>query len=190
MSTEASPKTSAGQIKRLTLIAIMAALICVCSWITVPFYVVPFTMQTFAVFCALLLLGGKDGLAAVGLYLLMGAVGLPVFSGFSGGVGHILGPTGGYIVGFLFTGLAYLLCEPLIRKKRLWRIPALVIGLLLCYLVGTLWFTVVFSLRGTAYDFWAALSLCVLPYILPDILKLLLAMFLCDAVNKRLRLDS
>lgn len=177
---------AAGNLKRLTFIAAMTALICVCSWLTVP-YVVPFTMQTFAVFCALLLLGGRDGLAAVGLYLLMGVAGLPVFSGFQGGVGHLLGPTGGYIIGFLFTALAYLLCEPLFKSRRFLRIPALALGLCLCYLVGTAWFVVVFGMRGTAYGFGAALSLCVLPYILPDLAKLLLAVFLCDRVGKRLR---
>jgi len=156
-------------------IAMMAVILCVCSWITVPF-TVPFTMQTFAVFCALLLLGGKRGLMAIGLYILLGLVGLPVFSGFQGGPGHLLGPTGGYILGFLFTGLGYLLMED--GLKRLGFLPRfllLALDLVPCYLAGTLWFTAVSRLRGGGVGFFAALSLCVLPYLPLDLLKLLLA---------------
>ena len=182
MSTESSLSFT----KRMATIAIMAALICVCSWISIP-YVVPFTMQTFAVFCALLLLGGKDGLYAVLLYLMMGAVGLPVFSGFAGGVGYMLGLTGGYMLGFVLTCLVYWLCEPLCKKHRFLRFPVLAAGLLLCYLAGTLWFVTVMGARGTDYGFMAALGVCVVPYLLPDAAKLALAGVLCDRVGKRLR---
>ena len=192
MSTET---TRPSFVKRMMTIAIMAALICVCSWLTVP-SIVPFTMQTFAVFCALLLLGGKDGLYATLLYLMMGAVGLPVFSGFRGGVGYMLGPTGGYMVGFLLTALLFWLCEPIWKshpeKKalRLCRFPVLVAGLLLCYTAGTVWFITVMSANGTDYDFVAALGLCVFPFLLPDAVKLVLAVVLSDAVNKRLRYNA
>ncbi len=170
-------------MKRLTFIALTAALICVCSWITVPF-TVPFTMQTFAVFCALLLLGAKDGTAAICLYLLLGLVGLPVFSGFRGGVGHLLGPTGGYLIGFVFSGIVYLLFEPLIARKKRVRWIALLLGLCVCYLIGTVWFVVVFANRGKSYGFFSALSLCVLPYIIPDVLKTALAIYISDRVRR------
>ena len=84
----------------LVLIALFAALMALCAWVTVP-YAVPFTMQTFGVFLALLLLGGKRGTICMAVYLLLGAVGLPVFSGFRGGVGALVGSTGGYLVGFI-----------------------------------------------------------------------------------------
>ena len=90
--------------KPLVYTAVMAALITVCAWITIP-TVVPFTLQTFAIFLAVGVLGGKLGSLAVGVYLLMGAVGLPVFSGFSGGLGSFAGVTGGYLVGFLLIAL-------------------------------------------------------------------------------------
>ena len=170
-------------MKRLTYIALTAALICICSWITIPF-TVPFTMQTFAVFCALLLLGGRDGIAAICLYLLLGVIGLPVFSGFQGGVGHLLGPTGGYLVGFVFSGIVYLLMEPLIDRKKRIRWAALLIGLCVCYLIGTIWFVVVFARNGKSYGFLSALSLCVLPYIVPDVLKAVLAVTISDRVKK------
>ena len=84
--------------------AIGVALIAVCSWITVPM-TVPFTLQTLAVFAVLLLLGGERGTIATLVYVLMGAIGIPVFAGFSGGLGILLGSTGGYIIGFIFIGL-------------------------------------------------------------------------------------
>ena len=91
-------------LKGMILCALFAALMAVCSWITIP-YVVPFTMQTFGVFLALLLLGGKRGTICMAVYLLLGAVGLPVFSGFRGGVGALVGSTGGYLVGFIVSAL-------------------------------------------------------------------------------------
>jgi len=171
-------------VRRMALIAMMAAVICLCAWITVPF-TVPFTMQTFGVFAALCLLGGGDGTIAVGLYLLLGLVGLPVFSGFQGGPGHLLGPTGGYLIGFLFTGLAHILLEKLTaRCKPLPRVALLFAEHLLCYLVGTLWFVTVMGSRGTPYGFVPALGLCVLPYVLPDLLKISLADFVGRRIGK------
>lgn len=171
------------KVNKWALTGLMAAVMCICSWLTVPF-TVPFTMQTFAVFCALLLLGGKYGTLSVLVYMLLGAVGLPVFSGFRGGIAHLLGPTGGYIVGFLVTGLLYWTFEPLIKKKPQLKWAALTIGLLLCYLVGTLWFSVVYTRQGTEYGFGAILATCVLPYIIPDAIKMFLAVKLSDRVRK------
>ncbi len=172
--------------RKLAYTALMAVVLCICSWITVPF-AVPFTMQTFAVFCSLLLLGGKLGTLSIGVYILLGMAGLPVFSGFRGGIGHIIGPTGGYIVGFLFSGLFYILCEPLLEKNGKLKIPVLAGGLLLCYLVGTMWFKVVTGTGGAEYGFWKILSICVFPFLLPDALKLILAVFVSNRVGKILK---
>ena len=175
-------------VKNAAYIAMMAVILCVCSWLTIPF-TVPFTMQTFGVYCAFLLLGGKRGLLAVGLYILLGLVGLPVFSGFRGGPGHLLGLTGGYIIGFLFTGLGYLLMESKLRSLGfLPRIVLLALDLLPCYLVGTLWFTAVSRLHGSEIGFFGALGLCVVPYILPDLLKVVLAERICARVGKHLKI--
>ena len=102
-------------VRKMTAAALGAVLIIICSWLTILF-AVPFTMQTFAVFSVLILLGGKLGTASIGLFVLMGLVGLPVFSGFRGGVGVLLGPTGGYIIGFIFAGLLYMTLEPAAEK--------------------------------------------------------------------------
>lgn len=169
-------------VKSLCYIAMMAVLICICSWISVPF-VIPFTLQTFAVFFSLLLLGGKKGTASICLYLLMGIIGLPVFSGFGGGIGHLFGPTGGYIIGFIFTGVVYILLERLMKKSKTVQWLALGSGLLLCYLIGTLWFTAVYSLQGSSVGFWGAFSMCVLPYIVPDCVKIMLAVYLRSIIK-------
>jgi biotin transport system substrate-specific component len=151
-----------------------AALIAVCAWLSVPVGQIAVTMQTFGVFLTLLLMGGKKGTLACGVYLLLGAVGLPVFSGFQGGPGVLLGPTGGYLLGFLLLALCYWLL-----KKKLGQLPALLLGLLLCYGCGTVWF---YWMYGGSL--WAVLMNCVIPYLIPDGIKLLLAV----TVRKRLRL--
>ena len=169
-------------VRDMIYIALMAVVLALCSWISVP-SVVPFTMQTFAVFCALLLLGGRRGFFAVLLYILLAAVGLPVLSGFRGGIGALLGPTGGYVLGFLLCALLYLLGE-----KRLPSLALLIAGLLLCDLFGTLWFVYVYSSGGKEIGLGAALGLCVLPYLLPDAVKLLLAYVLARRVKKAVKL--
>ncbi len=169
-------------VRDMIYVALMAVVIALCSWISVP-SVVPFTMQTFAVFCALLLLGGRRGFLAVALYILLGAFGLPVFSGFRGGIGVLLGPTGGYIVGFLLAALLYLMLE-----KSFPALPLLIAGLLVCYLFGTLWFVYVYSSGGKEIGFGAALGFCVVPYLLPDAIKLLLAFVLAGRVKKAVKL--
>ena len=100
------------QTRQLAATALMAALLALCAWLTIP-TVVPFTMQTFGIFLAVGLLGGKLGSLAVGVYLLLGIVGLPVFSGFSGGIGTLAGVTGGYLLGFLLIALVMWLAERL-----------------------------------------------------------------------------
>lgn len=165
-------------VRDMAYIALMAVVIALCSWISVP-AAVPFTMQTFAVFCALLLLGGRRGTFAVALYILLGAFGLPVFSGFRGGIGALLGPTGGYIVGFLLCAVLYWIFEGKLKD-----IVLLIIGNLVCYLFGTVWFVYVYSSGGKAITFGAALMLCVVPYLLPDAIKMLLAFVLSRRVKK------
>ncbi|MBQ9663083.1 MAG: biotin transporter BioY [Oscillospiraceae bacterium] len=167
----------------LAYMAVCAALIAVCAWITVP-AAVPFTLQTFAVFCVLGLLGGKRGTVAILVYILLGAVGLPVFSGFNGGIGALLGTTGGYIIGFIFIGLIYWAAEKLFGTKLAVRIAAMVIGLLVCYVFGTAWFMLVYARRSGAIALGTALGWCVLPFIVPDLVKMALAVLLSDRLRK------
>lgn len=166
--------------------ALFAALIAVCSWITVPM-VVPFTLQTFAVFLALLMLGGRRGTAAVTVYLLLGLVGAPVFSGFRGGVGVLFGATGGYLLGFLLTALLYWLVTALCGDRPLVRVLTLVAGNLLCYAFGTAWFVVVYAGTAAPVSVMTALAKCVFPFLIPDAAKLALAVLMASQLKKRLR---
>ena len=156
-------------VRNMVRCALAAALMCVCAWIAIPAGDTVFTMQTFAVFLTLYLLGGKWGTAAIAVYLLLGVAGLPVFTGFRGGLGTLLGATGGYLTGFLFCGLCYWLLGG--EKVRLW---VMLPGLLLCYLFGTLWYSYGY-LSGDQMSVWLVIGRCVLPYLLPDGVKLMLA---------------
>ncbi|MDO4816434.1 MAG: biotin transporter BioY [Bacillota bacterium] len=155
--------------KNLTAIALMSAVMAICSWLTVP-TAVPFTLQTFAVFFSLEYLGGKKGTLAILVYILLGAVGLPVFSGFAGGIGHLAGPTGGYIIGFIASGIIYRLGEKFTGESELLHYALEAVCLIACYALGTLRYC-----RVTGTELWAALCVCVLPFIIPDALKLALA---------------
>ena len=167
----------------LVMIALFAALIAVCAWITIP-GAVPFTLQTMGVFLAVGLLGGKRGTAAVLVYILLGAVGMPVFSGFSGGVGRLLGTTGGYIIGFLVAALAMWAMEAIFGKAK-WVLPvSMLLGLLLCYAFGTAWFLVLYTQTKGAISVASVLSMCVVPFIIPDLLKIALALLLTSRLSK------
>ena len=167
----------------LVMVALFAALIAVCAWITIP-GAVPFTLQTMGVFLAVGLLGGKRGTAAVLVYILLGAVGMPVFSGFSGGVGRLLGTTGGYIIGFLVAALAMWAMEAIFGKAK-WVLPvSMLLGLLLCYTFGTAWFLVLYTQTKGAISVASVLSMCVVPFIIPDLLKIALALLLTSRLSK------
>ena len=180
-------KTKGGlKARDMAYIAVMVALMAICSWISIP-AVVEFTMQTFAVFAALNLLGGKRALIAVGVYLMMGAIGLPVFAGFNGGLSALLGPTGGYLVGFAAMALVYWLITALAGQGRWVRVGALVAALAVCYAFGTAWFVIVYTQQSGAVGVMTALGWCVFPFIIPDLVKMALAFVLTERVAKLIR---
>ena len=166
----------------MAYIALFAVLMAVCAWITIPM-TVPFTLQIFAVFAALVTLGGRRGTYAVIVYLLLGAVGLPVGAGFQGGLGWLLGTTGGYIVGFLCIALIYWLMTAKLGESLPVVVAACVLGLVVCYAFGTAWFLVVYARNSGPIGLMTALGWCVFPYIIPDLVKLALAVFLSRRVK-------
>lgn len=165
-------------------IGMSVALIAICAWIRISVFAVPFTMQTFAVFAVVGLLGFSRGVIAVVVYLLLGAVGVPVFSGFSGGVGTLLGPTGGYIIGFVFSALIAGLFMKFLGKKLWVMIVGMALGLLACYAFGTAWFMVVYSQTKGAITLAKALALCVTPFVIPDAAKIALAILVSKRVGR------
>lgn len=166
-------------VKNMVQCGICAALLAISAWLSIPMPQVSFTMQSFAVFFALGLLGGRRGVISISIYLVMGLIGLPVFSGFRGGVGVLLGVTGGYIWGFLLAGLLYWAVTALFGQGFKARLAAMILGMLLCYGCGTVWY-----LRVYGGNLWAVLTACVLPYLLPDGVKIALALTLAGRLKR------
>ena len=156
---------------------------CLCAWISIPLGDTVFTLQTFALFLTLLLLGGRLTFWVCAAYLLLGAAGLPVFSGFRGGIGMLLGPTGGYLWGFLASAVMYTLCG-----KRNWL--GIFLGLLGCYLCGTLWFWQIYLDTDVPMALGAVVIKCVLPYLIPDGIKLTLAWLLSKRLQRFIKTPS
>lgn len=181
--TKAKTKTLSADI---ALIALFAALIAVCSWVSIPL-TVPITLQTFAVFTAVGTLGMKKGTLSVLVYILLGAVGVPVFSGFRAGASVLIGTTGGYIVGFI---LSALLCGYIIDKlpEKLWAIIlAMAAGLVVCYAFGTVWYIIAYARNAGTIGIGSVLMACVIPFILPDALKIAAAAIISQRIKKHIK---
>ena len=163
--------------------ALFAVLIAICSWISIP-ATVPFTLQTMGVFLAVSILGGRRGTLSVLVYILLGAVGLPVFAGFTGGIGILLGSTGGYIIGFLFSALAMWGIEHFFGCGRITLAISMLIGLAICYAFGTVWFMVVYTRGNGPVSLAAVLGWCVIPFLLPDLIKIAIALLIGPKIRK------
>lgn len=159
----------------MVLASLFAALTAVCAWISIPVPPVTFSLQTLAVLLTLGVLGGKWGTVSILLYLLLGAVGLPVFTGFQSGAAAFPGPTGGFLWGFLAGGLVYWCLE------RLGRLPAMIAAQLTVYACGCLWF----SFYAGDVGFCTAVLTCIVPYLIPDGVKLMLAHSLTRRIKKQ-----
>lgn len=185
-----APRPQKFSTTEIILIGLFSALMAVCSWISIPVPapLVPFTLQTFGVLCTLEILGGRRGFFSILVYILLGAVGAPVFAEFSGGLGVLFGATGGYIFGFLFSAAVYWVMEVFLGKKLWMRIVSLILSLIVCYACGTVWYIIVYSLGNASIGLGTALMWCVVPFILPDAAKLALAVLIGGAVKKRVNL--
>lgn len=170
------------KVRNMSLCGLFTAVLALCAWLAVPFGDSVITLQTFGIFLTLGLLGGKRGTLCILVYLLLGAVGAPVFSGFRGGLGALLGTTGGYIFGFMSTALCYWLITSL-KPTAAARLFAMILGLLLCYGCGSLWYLSQYLTVGTV-TLGAVLLKCVLPYLIPDAIKLTLAWFLTARLKR------
>lgn len=182
---EKSKKVPANsKIEDIVFIGISAALITVCSWISIPLPTVPITLQTMGVCLIAGLFGLKRGTLATAVYITLGALGVPVFSGFTGGVGIILGQTGGYIIGFIFTALIVGLASDKFKGRLLPLILSMVIGILVCYAFGTAWFAVVYAKSNEPASLLTILGWCVFPFLLPDAVKIAVAAVLANRLKK------
>ena len=166
----------------ITMTALMAAVTCILAPLSIPIGPVPISFTNLAIYLSLYLLGWKKGTVSYLIYLLMGFVGLPVFSGFSGGFAKLAGPTGGYLIGFLFMiPLTGILFEK--TGKSFWKqFGAMVLGTLVCYLFGTVWLCLQLNL-----DFIGGLGVGVIPYLPGDTAKIILAALIGPAIVKALK---
>ena len=181
-------KRSNSHILDIVYVAMFTAIITICSQIEIP-TAIPFTMQTFAVFAAAGILGAKKGTLSVLLYILIGAIGIPVYAQWTGGAGILFGITGGYIAGFIFIALIVgRMCDKLGRK--LWVLAvSMTIGMIVCYAFGTVWFIFVCSRQAEPVDFISALGLCVIPYLPFDAAKIAAATIIVNRLKKPLHLS-
>ena len=170
--------------KTLSIIALMTAFMCILGpfSIPIPFSPVPISFTMIAIFLALYLLGMKKGVVSLFLYLLIGLIGLPVFSRFKGGPGKLLGPTGGYLIGFVFMAVISGFFIDKWFTNKLMCLIGMVLVTIVCYLFGTFWL----AYQGSM-SFQAALAAGVLPYIPFDLIKIIIALLLGPLIHTQLK---
>lgn len=170
--------TSARQLKRMVYAALMAALTAAGAYIAIPIGPVPIVMQNLFVMLAGLLLGGRWGLISVGVYLLAGAVGLPVFAGGTGGIGKFAGPTGGYLLGFAAAAYLIGVISALGQGRVAFDVLAMVAGTVVIYAFGVPWLKVV-----TGMSVSKAMAVGMLPFLIGDALKIAAAVPIAKALR-------
>lgn len=168
------------KVKTMVTTAMVTAVICVMAPFSIPIGPVPISLTLFAIYIGLYAIGWKWGTVSILLYILIGLVGLPVYSNFSSGIGKLLGPTGGYIFGFIFVGIIAGLFIDLFENKIYMHVIGMVLGVIVCYLFGTIWFAKVME----GYTFTTALAACVYPFIPADIIKMIIAVIAGPAIRK------
>ena len=167
--------------KQMVLIALMTAVTCVLGPLSIPlpFSPVPISLTNFAIFLAIFVLGMKNGTISFIIYLLLGAVGVPVFSSFRGGLQVLAGPTGGYLIGFIFLALIMGFALDHFDRKLVPTIIGMIIGMAICYIFGTAW------LAGQlGMSFVAALGIGVIPYLPGDTAKIIIAIIAGPQIRK------
>lgn len=161
----------------MVFIALFAAIICIMAPFSLSVGVIPISLGTFAIYLAGGFLGGKKGIVAVCVYILLGAVGLPVFTGFTGGFAKLLGVTGGYIIGYIPLALI----TGIFAEKNKALLPlGMILGTLACYAFGTAWFMI-----STGSELVPALLSCVVPFLVGDAIKIAAASSICIPLRSR-----
>ena len=176
--------TDSNKTRDIVYMSVFTAMISICSWISIPASI-PFTLQTMGVFTTVGLLGGKRGTLTVLTYILLGAIGVPVFAGLTGGISVLLGTTGGYIMGFLLSALLMWGIETIMGRNQIVLAFSMVAGLIVCYVFGTAWFMMIYTQHSGVIGLSTVLGLCVIPFIIPDLIKIGVALFLINRLKKR-----
>lgn len=169
-------------VQKMAIIALMTAVLCILAPISIPVFIspVPISLGVLAIYLTAYVLSPLDATISVIIFILLGTFGLPVFSGYSGGLSKLVGPTGGYIIGFLFTVYISSLFIHM-KKGIIFDVIGMITGLALCYILGTIWFS-----YQQGKGFIASLLLCVVPFLIGDAIKIIVAVILGTQLNKRL----
>lgn len=169
-------------VQKMAIIALMTAVLCILAPISIPVFIspVPISLGVLAVYLTAYVLSPLDATISVIIFILLGTFGLPVFSGYSGGLSKLVGPTGGYIIGFLFTVYISSLFIHM-KKGIIFDVIGMITGLAICYILGTIWFS-----YQQGKGFIASLLLCVVPFLIGDAIKIIVAVILGTQLNKRL----
>ena len=168
------------KIRSLTYCAVFAAILCIIAPFSLFIGIVPISLATLGVYLCGGILGSGKGASAIGIYVLLGTVGLPVFSGFEGGFQKLAGVTGGYLIGYILCG--FIVGFVTEKVKKFWSYPiSMILGTIACYGVGIAWFVC-----QTNIGLLSALSVCVLPFLIGDAVKITAASALCYQIKKRL----
>lgn len=188
-NTRNSKKTSSRtgshkSILDIVYIALFAAIISICSLVSIPIGSIPVTLQILGVCLAAGFLGLAKGTVSVVIYILLGLIGIPVFAGGTSGFAKLASPTGGYIIGFIFTALIIGLAIKFFGRKLLVLVIAMIIGILVCYAFGTAWFIILYNNSEKSMDLAKALSLCVLPYLPFDAVKIAISAVLVNRLHR------
>lgn len=178
-----STTTNKFSTRKLVLIALMTAITCIFAPFSIPIPVspVPISLTNLVIMISIYVLGFKDATISYIVYLLLGLAGLPVFSGFTGGFGKLAGPTGGYLIGFIFLALIAGLFVDKFPKNRILAVVGMIIGMAVTYIFGTEWLAI--QLKMT---FVAALSVGVIPYLAGDAVKIIIAIIIGPVLRSRL----
>ncbi|MCI8786035.1 MAG: biotin transporter BioY [Eubacterium sp.] len=176
-------------VYQMAAAALMTAVLCVLGPLSIPIGPVPISLTNFVIYITLYLLGTKLGTLSYCIYLLLGTAGLPIFSGYSGGLAKLAGPTGGYLVGFIAMSVIAGIFIQKNHGKTVMSVLGMILGTLAAYAFGTIWF--VFEAGCTI---WYALTVCVFPFLIGDAVKILIAsklgMLIRAALQKAHLLDS
>ena len=167
----------------MAVVALMTAVLCVLAPFSIPVGPIPISLATLGLYLTVIILGRKRAVSVCLLYLLIGFIGLPVYSGFSGGPAKLLGPTGGYLIGYVFlTYIAGIIVDKFLKNRWLCLL-GLMIGTMVCYIWGTGWLSYQMKL-----DFAEALMIGVVPFLAGDIIKMIFAVWIGLMVKKRIRM--
>lgn len=166
---------------QLTGMALMAALMCILGPMSIPIGTVPISFTNLVIYFAVYLLGTWQGTVSYLIYMLLGICGLPVFSGYSGGLQKLAGPTGGYLVGFIFMALITGFVLRSVKYTPVLSILGMIVATLVAYFLGTAWFVLQMKC-SVGY----ALGICVFPFLLGDFIKILIAAIICPVIRQQL----